>query len=292
MLEVDINYSLLWMKELLGPKVLCIAPTVVSLTMSTAEKPISYCSLRGYLALTSCLPMERRFMIKTAWRQGGDVTPLLKHWTLTVYISRPICIDTKPAEEPWQYIRGCINNNNDHVIKGNHSVFLHDTCCSRTVFFDRMSGCLFLTGCVCAIRTTSSSESSRPWMLLLSRTACWCLLPLVWLNRCTSEVICKQKHSGQRSLQWTQWRQRQERVKRDPWDTGETIHHKGLSKGQKRLILNVIIRLRVRKANLICYIFNLATKTRCVYSCISLYNFFTTTLAISNKVLYMNKSGN
>lgn len=39
------------MKELLGPKVLRIAPTVVSLTMSTAEKPISYCSLRGYLAL-------------------------------------------------------------------------------------------------------------------------------------------------------------------------------------------------------------------------------------------------
>lgn len=41
------------------------------------------------------------------------------------------------------------------------------------------------------VRTTSSSESSRPWMLLPSRTACWCLLPLVWLNRCTSEVICK-----------------------------------------------------------------------------------------------------
>lgn len=80
-----------WMKELLGPKVLRIAPTVVSLTMSTAEKPISYCSLRGYLALTSCLPMEKRSMTKTAWRQGGDVTPPLKHWTLTVYISRPIC---------------------------------------------------------------------------------------------------------------------------------------------------------------------------------------------------------
>lgn len=57
-----INYSplkkKLRMKELLGPKVLRIAPTVVSFTMSTAEKPISYCSLRGYLALTSCLPME------------------------------------------------------------------------------------------------------------------------------------------------------------------------------------------------------------------------------------------
>lgn len=115
---------MLWMKELSGPKVLRIAPTVVSLTMSTAEKPISYCTLRGYLALMSCLPMERRFMTKTAWRQGGDVTPLLKHWTLTVYISRTICNHTKSATEPWQYIRGCINNNNDHVIKANHSVSL------------------------------------------------------------------------------------------------------------------------------------------------------------------------
>lgn len=43
---------------------------------------------------------------------------------LTVYISRPICNLTKPATEPWQYLRGCINNNNDHVIKGNHVVSL------------------------------------------------------------------------------------------------------------------------------------------------------------------------
>lgn len=138
------------MKELPGPKVLRIAPTVVSLTMSTAEKPISYCSLRGYLALTSCLPMEKRSMTETAWRQGGDVTPPLKQWTLTVYISRPICNLTKPATEPWQYIQGCINNNNDHVIKGNRSVslsFLHDTSSSRAVFFDKMSGCLFLAQC-------------------------------------------------------------------------------------------------------------------------------------------------
>lgn len=118
------HWKRLWMKELPGPKVLRIAPTVVSLTMSTAEKPISYCSLRGYLALTSCLPMEKRSMTKTAWRQGGDVTPPMKHWTLTVYISRPICNLTKPATEPWQYIRGCINNNNDHVIKDNHRVSL------------------------------------------------------------------------------------------------------------------------------------------------------------------------
>ena len=40
------------------------------------------------------------------------------------------------------------------------------------------------------VPTTSSSESSRPWMLLPSRTACWWPTPLVWLNRCTSEVIC------------------------------------------------------------------------------------------------------
>lgn len=254
---------MLWMKELSGPKVLRIAPTVVSLTMSTAEKPISYCTLRGYLALMSCLPMERRFMTKTAWRQGGDVTPLLKHWTLTVYISRPICNHTKPATEPWQYIRGCVNNNNDHVIKANHSVslsfYMTHVCSWQGVY---------------VIRTTSSSESSRPWMLLLSRTACWCLLPLVWLNRCTSEVICKHKHSGQRSLLWTQWRQRQERVNRDPWDTGETIYHKGLSKGQNLPILNVSLKLRARKGNVICYICHmcsLATHTGCIYSCISLY---------------------
>lgn len=62
-----------------GPKVLQIAPTVVISTMSTAEKAISYCSQRGYLALTSCLPVEGGFMTKTAWSQGGDVTPLLMH---------------------------------------------------------------------------------------------------------------------------------------------------------------------------------------------------------------------
>lgn len=210
---------MLWMKELLGPKVRRRAPTVVSLTMSTAEKPISYCSLRGSLALMSCLPMERSFMTKTAWRQGGDVSPLLKHWPLTVYISRPICDHTKPATELRQYIRGRINNNNDHVIKADRSVslsfYMTHVCSWRGV---------------CAIRTTSSSESSRPWMLLLSRTACWCLLPLVWLNRCTSEVICKHKHSGQRSLRWTQWRRRQERVNRDPWDTGWNNIPQGLVK--------------------------------------------------------------
>lgn len=127
-----INYSLLkkkklWMKELLGPKVLRIVPTVVSLTMSTAEKPISYCSLRGYLALTSCLPMKKRSMErkkKTAWRQGCDVTPPLMHWTLTVCISRPICMRTKPETEPRRYTRGCINNNKGHAIKGNHGVSL------------------------------------------------------------------------------------------------------------------------------------------------------------------------
>lgn len=72
------HWKKLWMKELPGPKVLRIAPTVVSLTMSTAEKPISYCSLRGYLALTSCLPME-----SAPWqKQPGDkgvMSPL--HWS-------------------------------------------------------------------------------------------------------------------------------------------------------------------------------------------------------------------
>lgn len=94
-------------------------------------------------------------------------------------------------------------------------VFLYDT--GSAVSFHRMSACLPLAGCEMGyIRTTSSSESSRPWMLLLSRTACWCLLPLVWLNRCTSEVICKHKHSGQRSALQTQKRKRQEKVNRIP----------------------------------------------------------------------------
>ena len=55
------------------------------------------------------------------------------------------------------------------------------------------------------VPTTSSSESSRPWMLLPSRTACWWPTPLVWLNRCTSEVICpkhRQQARGQRA-RWT-----------------------------------------------------------------------------------------
>lgn len=109
------------MKELLGPKVLHIAPTVVRLTMSTAEKPISYCSLRGYLALMSCLPMENGPWQKKGLETKGVMSALfpLKRWTLTVYISRPICNLTKQATELWQYIRGHINNNNDHGIKDN-----------------------------------------------------------------------------------------------------------------------------------------------------------------------------
>lgn len=59
-------------------------------------------------------------------------------------------------------------------------------------------GYLSISGKTLAVRTTSSSESSRPWMLLVSLTACWCLLPLVWLYRCTSVVIYK--HTGQRLL--------------------------------------------------------------------------------------------
>lgn len=59
------------MKELLGPKVLRGAPTVVSLTMSTTEKPISYCSLRGYLALMSCLPMEKELHDKNSMETRG-----------------------------------------------------------------------------------------------------------------------------------------------------------------------------------------------------------------------------
>lgn len=168
--------------------------------------------------INELLPMERRSMTKTAWRQGGDVTPPLKHWALTVYISRPICNLTKPAAEPWQYIQGHINNNNDHVIKRNHGVALSFYMTQGAVGHFSLTGLVAVCSwqCVWEIRTTSSSESSRPWMLLLSRTVCWCLLPLVWLNRCTSEVIYKHKHIGQRSLLQTQWRQRQERVNRAP----------------------------------------------------------------------------
>lgn len=61
---------------------------------------------------------------KTAWRQGGDVTPPVRHWTLTVYISRPICNLTMPTTEAWQYIRGSINNNNDRVIKDSGRAFV------------------------------------------------------------------------------------------------------------------------------------------------------------------------
>ena len=106
-------------EELVGPKVLHIAPPVVSLTMSTAEKPISHCSLRGYLALTSCLPMKSYSATekKKASEQEGDVSAPLKRWTSTVYFSRPICDLTKPQTELWQYIKGCINNNNERVIK-------------------------------------------------------------------------------------------------------------------------------------------------------------------------------
>lgn len=78
------------MKDQLGLKVLHLAPTVVHLTMSVAEKPISYCSLRGYLALTSCLPTESHSMTKKAQGQEGDVNAPLKRWTLTVYILRLI----------------------------------------------------------------------------------------------------------------------------------------------------------------------------------------------------------
>lgn len=75
--------------------------------------------------------------------------------------------------------------------------------CVRIVFCflkKNVSICFCATGLVqkhfrCLL-TTSSSDSSLPWMLLLSLTACWCLLPLVWLNRCTSEVIYK--HTGRR----------------------------------------------------------------------------------------------
>jgi len=38
--------------------------------------------------------------------------------------------------------------------------------------------------------TTSSSESSRPCILLFSLTACWCFFPLMWLKRYTSDDIC------------------------------------------------------------------------------------------------------
>lgn len=67
---------------------------------------------------------------------------------------------------------------------------------------------------------------------------------MVWLNRCTSEVICKHKHGGQRSLLWTQWRQRQERVNRGPWDAGETIYYKGFSEGQKLPTVNVLLKVK------------------------------------------------
>lgn len=82
-------------------------------------------------------------------------------------------------------------------------------------------GYLSISGKTLAVRTTSSSESSRPWMLLVSLTACWCLLPLVWLYRCTSVVIYK--HTGQKSLLRTQWRQRQTgSTGSPPWEATKT----------------------------------------------------------------------
>lgn len=33
------------------------------------------------------------------------------------------------------------------------------------------------------VLTTSSSDNSRPWMLLFSRTVNWCFFPLIWLKR-------------------------------------------------------------------------------------------------------------
>lgn len=67
------------MNELLGPKVLCIAPTVVSFTMNTAEKA-NLILQPERLPCTNKLPSHgKRSMTKTAWRQEGDVTASLKH---------------------------------------------------------------------------------------------------------------------------------------------------------------------------------------------------------------------
>lgn len=42
------------------------------------EKAISYCSLGGYLTLTSCLPMEKAFHDKNSLETTGVMSPLCR----------------------------------------------------------------------------------------------------------------------------------------------------------------------------------------------------------------------
>lgn len=157
-------------------------------------------------------------------------------------------------------IEGCRNNNNDHVIKdkcsfpfsfytlwavGGQWMFVSDVCVSVSKGRRQRER-------VREVCTTSSSDSSRPWILLLSRTACWCLLPLVWLNKCTSEVICKHKHNGQRSLQWTQRRQRQKRVHKGPRGCLWYNTPQGLVKETEPVYTNTIYNLKQENLSIMC----------------------------------------
>lgn len=189
--------------------------------MSTAEKAISYCSQRGYLHYRAA------FLRRASWQKQPEVKGVMsplgwctEPWQCTC---QGLFAINQCLQQSGGSIQGC-RNNNDHVIKDTLGSFSLYTHCEQWCV---NSECLFLMcvlvrarererGGVREVRTTSSSDSSRPWMLLLSRTACWCLLPLVWLNRCTSEVIYKHKHNAQRSLQWTQRRQRKKRVQKGP----------------------------------------------------------------------------
>lgn len=234
-----------------------LAPTVVTLTMTAAEKA-NLILQPGRLPRINDPPS---FLLRGVSRQKTkqnkknslETLPTLERWTRTVYISRPVCDRTKPAVASQKERRWPRHKRPDHRV----SFVLFKP--ARAVEDEGMFvlGYLCVSTCVCvyrvcALRTTSSSESSRPWMLLLSRTACWCLLPLVWLNRCTSEVICKHKHGGQRSRLWTQWRKRQDRVNRDPRDGGETIHYKGFLRGGDKKSRRLELKAQTGRRRCMC----------------------------------------
>lgn len=119
---ITLHWKTLWMKGLFGPKVLRIATTIASLTMSTAEKPISYCSHWGYLAFTSCLPMERSFVIKTAWGQGNDVTPSAQALNHNCVHFKVHLYSHKSSNKAEAVYEGKHEQYNDHIIKDNHGV--------------------------------------------------------------------------------------------------------------------------------------------------------------------------
>lgn len=79
-----------------------LAPTVVSLTMSAAEKA-NLILQPGRLPRINDPPSfllrgVSRQKKNPAWRQTGVMSlPTLGRWTRTVYISRPVCDCTKPA---------------------------------------------------------------------------------------------------------------------------------------------------------------------------------------------------